>query len=82
MQATPINSFFVRALYSYTAQDARRELSFRADQVIEILDRSASGWWDGAIDNERGRVPSTYLSLVMEDPEVDDHFSALRLGGR
>ncbi|KAF8578064.1 ras GEF [Ramaria rubella] len=37
-------------------------LSFRAGQIIQVLNRDASGWWDGELDGRRGWFPSNYVS--------------------
>ncbi|KAF9534536.1 ras guanine nucleotide exchange factor domain-containing protein [Crepidotus variabilis] len=57
---------FCRALYDYDAQDPSA-LSFRRDDIIEILTRQASGWWDGLLGEERGWFPSNYVTLISEE---------------
>ncbi|KAJ7601115.1 ras guanine nucleotide exchange factor domain-containing protein [Mycena floridula] len=57
---------FCRALYDYEAQDASA-LSFRRDDIIEILTQQASGWWDGLLGEERGWFPSNYVTLISEE---------------
>ncbi|VDB86882.1 unnamed protein product [Peniophora sp. CBMAI 1063] len=46
-------------------------LSFRAGQVIHVLNRDPSGWWDGELDGSRGWFPSNYvngeLGLLVDD---------------
>lgn len=46
-------------------------LSFRAGQVIHVLNRDASGWWDGELEGVRGWFPSNYvngdLGLFVDD---------------
>ena len=37
-------------------------LSFRAGQVIHVLNRDSSGWWDGELDGRRGWFPSNYVT--------------------
>ncbi|KAJ7743773.1 ras guanine nucleotide exchange factor domain-containing protein [Mycena metata] len=48
-------------------------LSFRAGQVIHVLNRDSSGWWDGELEGRRGWFPSNYVNsdvnaLVDEEP--------------
>jgi hypothetical protein len=48
-------------------------LSFRAGQVIHVLNRDSSGWWDGELEGRRGWFPSNYVnaeitSLTEEEP--------------
>jgi hypothetical protein len=46
-------------------------LAFRAGQVIRVLNRDPSGWWDGELDGSRGWFPSNYvngdLALLADD---------------
>lgn len=46
-------------------------LAFRAGQVIHVLNRHTSGWWDGELDGKRGWFPSNYVtnevSLLTEE---------------
>jgi hypothetical protein len=37
-------------------------LTFRAGQVIRVLNRDPSGWWDGELDGSRGWFPSNYVN--------------------
>ncbi len=37
-------------------------LSFRAGEVIHVLNRDATGWWDGELEGRRGWFPSNYIS--------------------
>lgn len=66
-------SLFCRALYDYDAQDASA-LSFRRNDIIEVLTQQPSGWWDGLLGEERGWFPSNYVT-IMSDEEVDLAFS-------
>ncbi|KZT28888.1 ras GEF [Neolentinus lepideus HHB14362 ss-1] len=60
-----ITTFFCRALYDYEAQDASA-LSFRRNDIIEVLTRLDSGWWDGLLGEERGWFPSNYVTIITE----------------
>jgi son of sevenless-like protein len=56
-------SEFVHALHDFYPQHQNATcLSFRAGQVIHVLNRDQSGWWDGEIDGQRGWFPSNYVS--------------------
>jgi len=37
-------------------------LAFTAGQVIRVLNRDTSGWWDGEVDGRRGWFPSNYVT--------------------
>ncbi|XP_026172419.1 myosin IEb [Mastacembelus armatus] len=52
-----------RALYAYDAQDTD-ELSFNADDVIEILSEDASGWWFGRLRGKEGMFPGNYVEKI------------------
>jgi son of sevenless-like protein len=66
---------FCRALYDYEAQDPSA-LSFRRDDIIEILTQQPSGWWDGLLGKERGWFPSNYV-VVISDEEAELAFSTV-----
>lgn len=60
-------SFFVKALYNYTASD-KNLLTFRAGDVIEVLTQLENGWWDGLLDEKtRGWFPSNYVELISDE---------------
>lgn len=68
-QALPEDQFttlFCRALYDYDAQDASA-LSFRRNDIIEVLSQEPSGWWDGLLGDERGWFPSNYVDVISEE---------------
>uniref|UniRef100_A0A3B5N1N3 Myosin IEb n=1 Tax=Xiphophorus couchianus TaxID=32473 RepID=A0A3B5N1N3_9TELE len=52
-----------RALYAYDAQDTD-ELSFNADDVIEILTEDLSGWWFGRLRGKEGMFPGNYVEKI------------------
>ncbi|KAL4080904.1 ras guanine nucleotide exchange factor domain-containing protein [Scleroderma citrinum] len=54
---------FVLALHDFVPQQQNATcLSFRVGQVIHVLNRDPSGWWDGEIEGQRGWFPSNYVS--------------------
>lgn len=61
-----ITTFFCRALYDYQTNDAS-SLSFRKNDIIEVLTQLESGWWDGLLGDERGWFPSNYVTLISEE---------------
>lgn len=52
-----------RALWAYDAQDTD-ELSFNADEVIDILSEDASGWWFGRLRGREGMFPGNYVEKI------------------
>ncbi|XP_061885821.1 myosin IEb [Entelurus aequoreus] len=52
-----------RALFAYDAQDTD-ELSFNADDVIEILTEDPSGWWFGRLRGREGMFPGNYVERI------------------
>ncbi|KNC50804.1 uncharacterized protein AMSG_06706 [Thecamonas trahens ATCC 50062] len=59
-----------RALYDYTGRD-EEELSFKAGDVIEVLDaQSDNQWYYGRLDGKHGVVPITYVTLFQVPVEM------------
>lgn len=59
----PAASEFVLALHDFIPQQQNATcLCFRAGQVIHVLNRDPSGWWDGELNGQRGWFPSNYVS--------------------
>ncbi|KAH6985747.1 BAR domain-containing protein [Ilyonectria sp. MPI-CAGE-AT-0026] len=54
----------VTALYDYAAQ-AEGDLSFRAGDVIEIVQRTQNDneWWTGKLEGREGQFPGNYVQL-------------------
>ncbi|NWQ69293.1 MYO1E protein, partial [Neopipo cinnamomea] len=52
-----------RALYAYDAQDTD-ELSFNANDVIEIVKEDPSGWWTGRLRGKQGLFPNNYVTKI------------------
>ncbi|KAH9179155.1 ras guanine nucleotide exchange factor domain-containing protein [Lactarius sanguifluus] len=65
-------SEYVLAMHDYVPEQRNATcLAFRAGQVIRVLNRDPSGWWDGELDGSRGWFPSNYvngdLALLADD---------------
>ncbi|KAJ6164926.1 hypothetical protein N7470_003598 [Penicillium chermesinum] len=71
-------ALFVRAMYDYDADD-HTSLSFRRGDIIQVLNRLETGWWDGVIDNVRGWFPSNYCQIITE-LDLDDYGEQLMQG--
>lgn len=67
-------SDYVLAMHDYSPQHQSATcLSFRAGQVIHVLNRDASGWWDGELEGRRGWFPSNYVNSSTDgDEEAED----------
>ncbi|CAJ1049205.1 unconventional myosin-Ie isoform X1 [Xyrichtys novacula] len=52
-----------KALYAYDAQDTD-ELSFNADDVIDIIKEDQSGWWTGRLRGKQGLFPNNYVTKI------------------
>lgn len=52
-----------KALYAYDAQDTD-ELSFNADDLIDIVKEDASGWWTGRLRGKQGLFPNNYVAKI------------------
>src|SRR5882762_5796504 len=57
---------FCRALYDYKATDTS-SLSFRKGDILEIVNKLESGWWDGFLGEARGWFPSNYVVVVSNE---------------
>lgn len=60
------NFEFCRALYSYNATDSS-SLSFRRHDVIGVVNKLETGWWDGFLGDVRGWFPSNYVTIISEE---------------
>jgi len=60
MRAT---SEYVIAMHDYEPQQSNTTcLSFCTGNIIHVLNRDPSGWWDGEFEGRRGWFPSNYVS--------------------
>jgi len=73
-----LQTFYVRALYDYDPKD-KILLSFRRGDLIEVLSRLDSGWWDGLLgENVRGWFPSNYVEIISDaDAEEELRLQAI-----
>ncbi|EMD39549.1 hypothetical protein CERSUDRAFT_92047 [Gelatoporia subvermispora B] len=54
---------YVLAMHDFVPQHQNVTcLAFNAGQVIHVLNRDQSGWWDGEVDGRRGWFPSNYVT--------------------
>ncbi|KNE67010.1 hypothetical protein AMAG_11476 [Allomyces macrogynus ATCC 38327] len=53
----------VKAQFEYTATDPNH-LSFRPNDLIQVMTQHPSGWWDGFLGTRRGWFPSNYVVPV------------------
>jgi len=51
----------VEAKFDFYGQDDA-QLSFRKGDIIQVINRLDSGWWDGICHGERGWFPSNYVA--------------------
>ncbi|TFK74816.1 ras GEF [Pluteus cervinus] len=67
---------YVLAMHDYAPQQQGANcLSFRAGQVIHVLNRDSSGWWDGELEGRRGWFPSNYVNtdvIAIADEELPE----------
>ncbi|TFY75103.1 hypothetical protein EWM64_g8909 [Hericium alpestre] len=76
-------SEYVLAMHDFIPEQKNATcLGFRAGQVIHVLNRDTSGWWDGELDGKRGWFPSNYvnsdLGLIATDELRSPPVRALR----
>ncbi|KAI8646558.1 ras guanine nucleotide exchange factor domain-containing protein [Parasitella parasitica] len=58
----------VQALYPFKSNDSS-SLSFSQDDLIDVLNKLPSGWWDGLCNGTRGWFPSNYVRVIASDKE-------------
>ncbi|KAK2465259.1 hypothetical protein APHAL10511_002613 [Amanita phalloides] len=70
---------YVLAMHDYIPQQQNATcLSFRAGQVIHVLNKDPSGWWDGELEGRRGWFPSNYVNVETEYLSDDDNPKEMR----
>ncbi|ODN75196.1 hypothetical protein L202_06394 [Cryptococcus amylolentus CBS 6039] len=57
---------WVRARFDFDASD-RGHLTFRAGDIIQLLRKLDTGWWDGILEDTRGWFPSNYVEEISAD---------------
>ena len=57
--------FAAKALYDYDAtQDD--ELTFKEDEIIDIVRKNEDGWWEGVIGDRHGLFPGNYAEEILD----------------
>ncbi|OBZ79386.1 Cell division control protein 25 [Grifola frondosa] len=61
------DAFYVLCLYDFEAEDGD-QLSFRKNEMLEIVKREGSGWWAAvrSDDNHVGWIPSAFVEPISE----------------
>jgi son of sevenless-like protein len=63
-ESSRLHTEYVLAMHDFGPQQQNVTcLSFRAGQVIHVLNRDPSGWWDGELEGRRGWFPSNYVNV-------------------
>nr|XP_039262596.1 unconventional myosin-Ie-like isoform X1 [Styela clava] len=52
-----------KAMYDYAAQDTD-EISFSADDILEVVKEDPSGWWTGRFRGKEGLFPGNYVEKI------------------
>ncbi|KAI5989080.1 ras guanine nucleotide exchange factor domain-containing protein [Pisolithus albus] len=69
MRIQPVASEFVLALHDFTPHQQNATcLSFRAGQVIHVLNKDSSGWWDGWFPSNYVSADEGVISLADDFP--------------
>ncbi|EPT05113.1 hypothetical protein FOMPIDRAFT_1112277 [Fomitopsis schrenkii] len=67
---------YVLAMHDYQPEGHNINcLAFRARQIIRVLNRDPSGWWDGEVEGRRGWFPSNYVTCevgLLTEEELPD----------
>jgi son of sevenless-like protein len=62
---------FVKALYDYNSTETSG-LSFKKNDIIQVINQFDNGWWDGICNGIRGWFPSNYITKI-NDKEIYHH---------
>jgi len=69
----------VRALYDYTAEKSE-QISFKAGDIIDIIEELEGGWWKGKAGDKEGMFPANYIEFVQiggDDGDADGYADEL-----
>ncbi|GJE88283.1 REM and RasGEF domain-containing protein [Phanerochaete sordida] len=78
---------YVLALHDFAPLPQQQNvtcLTFQAGQVIRVLNRDSSGWWDGELDGRRGWFPSNYVTAdvgLLQDEALPNLLRRAKNGG-
>ncbi|CUA68792.1 Ras guanine nucleotide exchange factor Y [Rhizoctonia solani] len=62
-------SEYVIALHDFVPVNGNTTcLAFRSGQLIHVLNRDSTGWWDGELEGRRGWFPSNYVKPTKRKP--------------
>ncbi|EUC63387.1 Ras guanine-nucleotide exchange-like protein [Rhizoctonia solani AG-3 Rhs1AP] len=62
-------SEYVIALHDFEPVNGNTTcLAFRAGQLVHVLNRDSTGWWDGELEGRRGWFPSNYVKPTKRKP--------------
>ncbi|KAJ7601252.1 SH3 domain-containing protein [Mycena floridula] len=56
---------FCSALYDWETGNSG-DLSFRRNDIIQVVIRRIDGWWIGTLDGRKGLVPSNFMRVLSE----------------
>lgn len=59
---------FVQAAYDFIQPDDPTYLCFRKGQLIRVVSKDVSGWWNGDLEGRQGWFPSNYVITLDESP--------------
>ena len=59
-------------MYDYTAHDPKREVNFKAGEIIACTEMdNADGWWHGRVNGKWGAFPLSYVHCVVKHAGED-----------
>eukprot|EP00038_Savillea_parva_P007791 m.172538 g.172538 ORF g.172538 m.172538 type:complete len:700 (-) comp13555_c0_seq1:209-2308(-) len=76
LQSGVKSSFFVRATFDYEALDAE-EISFKKNDILQVLDASHDDWWLVRTATAEGHVPSNRVAPIKVDSGEADVYEAV-----
>ena len=73
--ASPIGK--IKAHSTYKAQDGS-QLSFTAGDILDLLRKDPSGWWEAQLQGKRGKIPHTFVEEFIEKIQAIHPYKATR----
>jgi len=75
----PRNTKIMTAIHDYAANEAD-ELSFKAGDIVYVLDMADTDWWKARVKGKEGQVPSNYLEAAAHDGSTSPLHDAAKRG--
>lgn len=55
---------YCKALYDYVPQDTNTDLTFKKNDMIQVILSGIDGWWKGELNGNFGKFPGSYCQVL------------------